>query len=116
MNCKVSVTGDLDTTWDEIAITPLDAPNAKMFGNTTFDEVSIGTFEASQVDNPTERLAFLCDATFVKPIIEHDIVNGPEAIVVDPDSVITRRGSVTELTNVAVPEACCEHLTSSIAV
>ncbi len=95
---------------------PFDAPNAKMFGNTTFDEVSIGTFETDHVDSPTERLAFLCDATFVKPIIEHSIENGPEAIVVDPSSLITRRGSVAELSYVAEPEACCEHLTAPVAV
>ena len=119
MNCKVSVTGDLDTTWDESVVDPFDAPKAKMFGNATFDAVSIGTFETSHVDNPTERLAILCDATFVKPIIEHDIGNGPEAIVADPDSLITSRGSVEELTNVAEPKArpsWCVHLTSSVAV
>jgi hypothetical protein len=54
----------------------------------------------------------------VKPIIEHDIGNGPEAIVADPDSLITSRGSA-DVTNVAEPKArpnWCVHLTSSVAV
>ena len=67
-----------------------------MFGNATFGAVSIGVFEASHVDNPTDRLEILCDATLVKPYIEQVIGSGPEEMVAAPDSLITRRGSVAE--------------------
>ena len=45
-----------------------------MFGNATFGEMSIGTFAASHDDSPTDTLDVLCEATFVKPLIEYDIV------------------------------------------
>ena len=98
---------------------PFDAPNAKMFGKATFGEVSIGTFVASHNDSPTETLDILCEAALVKPYIEHDIVNGPEEMAADPESLMMSRGSVAEYTNVAEPEArpsWWRHLTSSVAV
>ena len=67
-----------------------------MFGNATFGELSIGAFAASHDDIPTDRLDILCEATFVKPYIEHDIGNGPDEMVADPESLMTRRGSVVE--------------------
>ena len=56
----------------------------------------MGAFAASHDDSPTERLDILCEATFVKPYIEHDIGNGPEEMVAVPESLMTRRGSVAE--------------------
>ncbi len=67
-----------------------------MSGNAAFGELSIGAFAASHVDIPTDRLNILCEATFVKPYIEHDIGNGPEEMVAVPESLMMRRGSVTE--------------------
>ena len=51
---------------------------------------------ASHDDRPNERLEILCEATFVKPFIEQDIGNGPEEMVAEPESLMTRRGSVVE--------------------
>ena len=82
-------------------------------------EMSIGTLTASHVVIPTERLDFLCVATFVKPYTEHDIGNGPDEMVAESESLMTRRGSIAEETNVADPVARpCRwvHLTSSDAV
>jgi len=90
-----------------------------MFGNATLSEMSIGTFAASHDDSPTDKLDVLCEATFVKPLIEHDIGNGPEGIAEAPESLTTRRGSEAEGTYVAEPEArpCWwVHLTSSVAL
>ncbi len=75
---------------------PFNAPKAKIFGNLTFGAMSIGKFEASQVDKLTEILDILCEATLVKPYIEHDIGNGPEDILAVPESLMTRRGSAAE--------------------
>ncbi len=105
MNLKVIVTPDLDTTCDDSATDPFRAANAKMFGNATFDEMSIGIFVASHDESPTDTLDDLCEATFVKPLIEHDIGNGPEGIAEASESLTTRRGSEAEGTYVAEPKA-----------
>ena len=75
---------------------PLVAPNAKILGNRAFDAVSMGIFAASHDESPTETLAILCEAEFVKPFIEQDIGNGPEDMVAVPERLMTRRGSMTE--------------------
>ncbi len=67
-----------------------------MFGNATFNQTSIGKFAAFHDDSQTDTLDVLREATFVKPLIEHDIGNGPEGIAEAPESVTTRRGSEAE--------------------
>jgi hypothetical protein len=76
-----------------------------MLGKAALGEMSIGPFTASHVDIPTERLDFLCVATFVKPYTEHEIGNGPDEMVAAPESRMTRSGSISEATNVAEPAA-----------
>jgi hypothetical protein len=74
----------------------LYALNAKILGNATFDAKSSGLFEASHVDNPTERLDILCVATFVKPRMTQDMGEVPGEMVAEPESLMTSKGSVDE--------------------
>jgi hypothetical protein len=90
------VTRVFDTTWEDNPTDTLVALYAKIFGNKTFDAVSMGNVLASHDENPTEKLAILCEAEFVKPLIVQDIGNDPEDNATIPDNLMTRKGSVVE--------------------